>query len=80
MKYVLVSLAVLVFPMINSHRLFGFWAYSEDYIPIEDHLHGKALHVLESVVDNAVGTQCQNSKCEKGLIGYFRHILNVIVQ
>ncbi len=81
MKYVLVSLVLLLVPVVNAHRLLGFWIpESEDHVPIEKHLSGNALRNLETAVDKVAGVQCQNSRCEKSVLGYFDHIFWFILQ
>jgi hypothetical protein len=79
MKYMLISLIVLLLPIMNAHRLFGSWTPGPaDHVPIENHLSDNALRVLEIAVDDAAAKHCQNSHCEKGFFGYFTHMLNFI--
>lgn len=79
MKYVFVSLALLLLPIVNAHLLLGSWVpETSDQVPIENHLSGKALRALETVVDDEAEKHCQESACEKSVFGYFRQMVGFL--
>lgn len=76
MKYVLVSLVLLLFPLINAHSLLGsLLPEASDHVPIENHLTDNALRALEGAVDDAASKHCHKSGCDKSAIGYFKHLV-----
>jgi hypothetical protein len=80
MKYLLMTAILMLLPIVNAHRLLGsLVSNSGDHIPIENHLSDKALRILETAVDDSASKHCQNSKCEKGLLGYFNHLFSFIL-
>jgi hypothetical protein len=79
MKYLVVSLMLLLLPIMNAHRLLGsLISEGNELVPIENHLSDSSLRILETVVDNVEAKHCQRSNCEKGMRGYLNHILDFI--
>ena len=77
MKYVFVSLVLLLLPIVNAHLLLGSWA-PESGDPIENHLSDKETRVLETVVDDEVSKHCPENTCEKGVLGYFHQLVGFL--
>lgn len=79
MKYVFVSLVLLLLPIVNAHLLFGSWVTEpSEHVPIENHLSDSALRVLETVVDDDDAQHCPDSSCEKGVFGYFHQMVSFL--
>ena len=80
MKYMFIALILFMLPLVNAHRLFGFWvADTGEHTPIENHLSDNALRVLETAVDATATKHCHDSRCEKGVLGYISHIFGFIM-
>lgn len=74
MKYVLVTLLLLLIPVFNAHRLLGSLAEDfGDITPIENHMSDNALHDLESVVEDA------SVRSSGGLMGQIRQFFHVLL-